>query len=206
MKIFISGTDTDVGKTLISSWIALHTGFAYFKPIQTGLEQGTDSAEVRKLAGTKIYPECFTYQAPVSPHLAAKMEQRPIDLQKIVLPPENHLIVEGAGGLLVPLNDQNFLIDLIKQLDIPVILVTRTLLGTINHTLLHLEALRNRDIIVKGVIMNGTCNIENKRAIEFYGQTCVVAEFPKLDIVDHHTLKMIPLPEKLNHILKAYYL
>ena len=176
MKIFITGTDTNVGKTLISSWLALHTGFSYFKPIQTGLKEGRDSSEVQRLANAKIYPESYAYNAPLSPHLAAKIEAEKIDLEKIILPQENNLIIEGAGGVLVPINDKYLMIDLIKKLGAPVIVVARTSLGTINHTLLSLEALRSRNIPIVGVIMNGEQNSQNSNAIELYGQTSILAQ------------------------------
>lgn len=203
MKIFITGTDTNVGKTLISSWIALHTGFPYFKPIQTGTRDGSDSFEVQKLSDTKIYPESYAYKEPLSPHLAAKLENDMIDIEKIVLPPSRNLIVEGAGGALVPINDTYLMIDLIKKLDVQVIVVARTTLGTINHTLLSLEALRSRNIPVLGVIMNGEKNLQNSKAIEFYGRTSVLAEFPKLGSVDTNTLKSLALPQKLKQILEV---
>lgn len=201
MKIFISGTDTNIGKTLISSWLALHTGFAYFKPIQTGDILGRDSDEVERLSYTKIYPEKYKYQAPLSPHIAAKKENDAIDIEKIVLPQTENLIIEGAGGLLVPINGTHFMIDLIKKTEASVILVTRTGLGTINHTLLSLEVLRSRGIKVLGVIMNGERNMENEEAIEFYGQTSVIAAFPKIASITHDTLKNIELPKKLIQLL-----
>ena len=203
MKVFISGTDTNIGKTLISSWIALHAGFSYFKPIQTGTREGSDSFEVQKLSDTKIYPESYAYKEPLSPHLAANLENDMIDIEKIILPPSRNLIVEGAGGVLVPINDTCLMVDLIKKLDVPVILVARTTLGTINHTLLSLEALRSRNISVQGVIMNGEKNPQNSNSIELYGQTSVLAEFPKLDSVSMNTLKSVALPQKLKQILEV---
>lgn len=203
MKIFITGTDTNVGKTLISSWIALHTGFSYFKPIQTGTRDGSDSFEIQKLSDTKIYPESYAYKEPLSPHLAAKLENDMIDIEKIVLPPSRNLIVEGAGGVLVPINDTYLMVDLIKKLGAPVILVARTTLGTINHTLLSLEALRSRNITVLGVIMNGEQNTQNSNSIELYGRTSVLAELPKLESVSMNTLKSVALPQKLKHILEV---
>lgn len=203
MKIFITGTDTNVGKTLISSWIALHTGFSYFKPIQTGTRDGSDSLEVQKLSDTKIYPESYAYKEPLSPHLAAKLENDIIDIEKIALPQSHNLIIEGAGGALVPINDKYLMVDLIKKLDASVILVARTTLGTINHTLLSLEALRSRNITVLGVIMNGEQNPQNSYSIELYGRISVLAEFPKLESVNMNTLKSVALPEKLKQILEV---
>lgn len=203
MKIFITGTDTNVGKTLISSWIALHTGFSYFKPIQTGTRNGSDSFEVQKLSDTRIYPDSYSYKEPLSPHLAAKLENDIIDIEKIVLPPSRNLIVEGAGGVLVPINDTYLMVDLIEKLGSPVILVARTTLGTINHTLLSLEVLRSRNIPVLGVIMNGEQNPQNNDSIELYGRTSVLAEFPKLESVSMNMLKDITLSQKLKQILKV---
>jgi dethiobiotin synthetase len=203
MKIFITGSDTNVGKTLISSWIALHTGFSYFKPIQTGTSEGSDSLEVHKLSKTKIHPENYIYKKPLSPHLAAKLENDMIDIEKIILPSSCNLIIEGAGGVLVPINDTYLMVDLIKKLGAPVILVARTTLGAINHTLLSLEALRSRNIAVLGVIMNGEQNPQNSNSIELYGRTSVLAEFPKLDSVSMNTLKRVALPQKLKHILEV---
>jgi len=200
MQVFISGTDTNIGKTMISSWIALHTGFSYFKPIQTG--EDSDSIEVDRLSGVKVYPESFCYKEPVSPHLAARLECREIDMQQIMLPQEKNLIVEGAGGLLVPLNHEFFLIDLIQRFQMPVILVASTRVGTINHTLLSLEALNKRGIRVLGVIMNGPTNLENRKAIEFYGNTEVIAEFPQLNEITRQELTQIHLPGKLKHVLR----
>jgi dethiobiotin synthetase len=202
MNIFITGTDTNVGKTLISSWIALHAKFAYFKPIQTGLNQGSDSQQVKELSNAKIYPEVYAYQDPVSPHLAAKIKNDTIDIEKILLPKEDNLIIEGAGGVLVPINDKYLMVDLIKKLGAPVILIARTTLGTINHSLLSLEALRSRNIPVLGVIMNGEQNLHNSNAIELYGGAPILAEFPKLESVNIHTLKSVALLQKMQQILE----
>jgi dethiobiotin synthetase len=203
MKIFITGTDTNVGKTLISSWIALHTGFSYFKPIQTGTRDGSDSFEVQKLSNVKIYPEIYTYKEPLSPHLAARIENETINLEKIILPEVSNLIIEGAGGVFVPINDKYFMLDLIKKVEAPVIIVARTSLGTINHTLLTLEALRLRNIRVLGVIMNGQQNMDNVNAIELYGNTTILARFPKIDTVNMNTLKKVALSQKLKQILQV---
>jgi dethiobiotin synthetase len=203
MKIFITGTDTNVGKTVISSWIALHTGFPYFKPIQTGTRDGSDSLEVQKRSNARIYQEIYAYKEPLSPHLAAKLENHRIDIENIVLPPSPHLIIEGAGGVLVPINDTYLMVDLIKKLGAPVILVARTALGTINHTLLSLEALRSRNINVLGVIMNGEQNLQNSHSIERYGRTSVLADFPKLEHISMNTLKRVAMPQKLNHFLEV---
>lgn len=203
MQIFISGTDTDVGKTIISSWICLHTAAAYFKPIQTGSLKDTDSAKVYELSSSVIYPEIFIYQKPVAPYLAAKLEKKQIDINKIKIPTNDNLIIEGAGGLLVPINNNYLMIDLIKKLKLPVILVAKSVLGTINHTLLSLEALRKRKIPILGIILNGTINNDNKLAIEHYGNTNVLAEFPYLNKVDTNTLKDFKLPYTLEQAIRS---
>jgi dethiobiotin synthetase len=159
--------------------------------------------EVQKLSHTKIYTESYAYKEPLSPHLAAQLEKDRIDIEKIVLPEVRHLIIEGAGGVLVPINDKYLMVDLIKKLGTPVILVARTALGTINHTLLSLEALRSRNISVLGVIMNGEKNLLNSEAIAVNGCIPVLAEFPKLETVNANTLKSIVLPQKLKKILKV---
>jgi len=205
MKIFITGTDTNVGKTLICGWIALHTGMDYWKPIQTGLIEGSDSDTVKRLSHAKIYPECYAYQQPLSPHLAARFEYETIDISKLVLPPSNHLIIEGAGGVFVPLNANYLMVDWIKKINVPVIVVARTALGTINHTLLTLEALKKRHIPVWGVIMNGQPNPENQEAIALYGHTSILAEFDQLKNVHRDTLQQVPLPVKLKKILTIDY-
>ncbi len=203
LNIFITGTDTNVGKTIISSWLAYHTGFSYFKPIQTGSNESTDSIEVHKLTDAKIYPETYIYKEPLSPHLAANIENSEIDINNIKLPKADNLIIEGAGGILVPINEKHLMIDLIKKLDTPVILVARSSLGTINHTLLTLEVLKQRNIKVLGVIVNGEKNEENCKAIEFYGNTKILAQFPRLELISSSSIKKIQLTQDLKQIFKV---
>lgn len=199
MQIFITGTDTDVGKTIISSWLCLHTGYSYFKPIQTGSILGTDSHQVSNLTEANVYKENFVYEKPLSPHLAAYDS---IDIDKINLPKAHNLIIEGAGGILVPINKTTLMVDLIKKLAISTILVARSTLGTINHTLLSLEALRARNVPILGVILNGLPNQDNLEAIEFYGKTQVLASVPKLQQVDREHLMQTPLSNRLKVILE----
>lgn len=201
MQIFITGTDTNVGKTLISSWICLHTGYSYFKPIQTGTDRDRDSDVVSKLANANIYKESYFYQNPLSPHLAASLENGNIDISRVKLPKEHNLIVEGAGGVFVPINKTTFMVDLIKKLNIPVILVARSTLGTINHTLLSLEALRIRSIPILGVILNGPHNQDNLKAIEFYGKVQILASVPKLQEISKKSLMQLPLSDCLRSVI-----
>lgn len=203
MKIFITGTDTDIGKTLISSWICLHTGYTYFKPIQTGNTLDVDSTTVLDLAEAKILPEIYSYSQPLSPHLAAKIDGSYIDINLITLP-DDDVLIEGAGGVLVPLNDKFMMIDLMKILKVPVILVSSSRLGTINHTLLTLEALRGRNIPVLGVILNGVYNADNKEAIEHFGKVKILACFPKIQEVTKDALMKVKFPEELKRIFNNY--
>lgn len=189
---FVTGTDTEVGKTVASAWL-MHKfraseNVCYWKPIQTGIEVDNDTETVRKLANcadSEIFEEGFRLGKPLSPHLSARLANVEITVDKVLQFLENadqekFFIVEGAGGILVPLNDTELMIDLMKALNLPVIVVARSGLGTINHTCLTLEVLRNQGLEVYGVIMNGELNLENRKAIEHYGQTEVLAEIPKV--------------------------
>lgn len=187
--VFVTGTDTDVGKTVASACLAAAWSAAYWKPVQTGLaDTPGDTATVQALAGLpaeRLLPPAYTFQAPLSPHAAAAQEQATITLEAITWPSTRHFVVaEGAGGLLVPLNRTALMIDLIQKLDVPAVLVARSTLGTINHTLLSLGALRARRIPILGVVMNGPPNPGNRRAIEQFGHVRVIAELPRLDPLD----------------------
>ncbi|WP_341790639.1 dethiobiotin synthase [Rickettsia endosymbiont of Polydrusus tereticollis] len=203
MQVFITGTNTNIGKTLISSWLCLHTGYEYFKPIQTGGYGHTDSWTISHLTGNKIHKEVYIYQEPLSPHLAAMFENEEIDISKIKLPKTKDLIVEGAGGLLVPINRNYLMIDLIKLFSIPVILVASSELGTINHTLLSLEALRSKDIEILGCIVSGKLNQYNCDAIEYYGATKILIQFPYLPEINKEILSKIPLTQNLKQIFRV---
>ena len=193
MRVFITGTDTDVGKTVASSWAMVHSAARYWKPVQAGLDQ-TDEATVRALSEAtddRFVPTAYSLPEPLSPHESARRAGVEIDMGKLRLPDEGPLIVEGAGGLMVPLNDQFQIIDLIKQLGLPAILVCRTTLGTINHSLLSLEALRAREIPVAGVILCGPDVPHNRAAIETYGRTRVIAHIPQLDPLTRTALEAV---------------
>jgi len=201
MRIFITGTNTNIGKTLVSSWLCAHSDYSYFKPIQTGNIEGNDSATVRELAECFVYKEAYSFKEPLSPHLASSLENTTIDINNITLPSVDNLIIEGAGGVLVPLNKEFKIIDLIEKLKLPTIIVASSALGTINHTLLTLEVLRAREIAVLGVIMSGELNEANKEAIELYGNTKVLACLPFLTSITKDILKEIPLTKELKEIL-----
>ena len=202
MHIFITGTDTNIGKTLSSAWLCLHSNYDYFKPIQTGLEEGTDSQTIQELSPkTKIYNEAYCLPRPLSPHLSARLANQSIELNQIKLPPSKNLIIEGAGGLLVPLNAHQLMIDAIKLFSCGVILVCSSKLGTINHSLLSIEALRRRDIPILGVIINGPANPENSQAICHYGKVSLLAELPFFTQNLPMQLQQMPLSSSLTQLL-----
>lgn len=186
-RFFITGTDTAVGKTTVSSLLCAALDAIYWKPIQTGTREGTDRATVMRLANlprSRTLPETYRFSPPVSPHLAAQRARVRIELRKIRLPqvaPHENLIVEGAGGALVPINSTELMTDLMSHLGLPVLLVARTTLGTINHTLLSIAALRAAHLDVRGVILSGKPNRENRRAIEHYGKIEVLGAVPPLN-------------------------
>ncbi|MBA3015041.1 MAG: dethiobiotin synthase [Proteobacteria bacterium] len=192
-QFLVSGTDTNVGKTIIASMLATGLKATYWKPIQSGLDEPTDTEMVRILSGLPehlILPEAYRLRTPVSPHASAAIDGITIDTKKLELPPiTGRLIIEGAGGVMVPVNDDNLLIDIIKSWGLPVLLVASTRLGTINHTLLSLTALRSKNIAVVGVVMNGSPDEISRLAIERYGKTTVLATIPPLRTVNTETIR-----------------
>ena len=183
---FVVGTDTDVGKTVVAACLARAWDADYWKPVQTGsAEDPGDTAAVARLTGLppeRLHAPVYVFAAPLSPHAAAALEGAAIALDAIARPStERPLVVEGAGGALVPLNDHSLMIDLVQRLGLPVVVAARSTLGTINHTLLTLEALRGRGLRVLGVVMNGPPSASNREAIERYGRVRVLAEIPWSD-------------------------
>ncbi len=200
MKIFVTGTDTDVGKTLVSAWLCLKFNCDYFKPIQAGLEPDTDSAWVRARGVGKVHPETYRLREPASPHWAAEQEGLQLKLSRFRLPDANRLVVEGAGGVMVPLAPGCLMLDLIEKLNLPVLLVASTRLGTLNHTLLSLHALRARGISVLGVVLNGPPSSSTVDAIESFGNTTVLQQLPRLETVDSACLEAIEPGAALRHL------
>jgi dethiobiotin synthetase len=187
--LFVTGTDTGVGKTVLSAALLLrYPEASYWKPIQTGPDD--DTAEVRRLSNGQVIYEGVRLPDPVSPHLAAQRVEMTIDLDPLVNQVHSTpLIVEGAGGVLVPVNDSQTMIDLMALLGLPVIVAARTTLGTINHTLLTLEALRRRSLKIAGVVMIGDADADNRAAIEHYGNVAVVGEMPWFDPLTPDSLR-----------------
>ena len=167
-QYIIAGIGTEIGKTFISSILTESLQADYWKPIQSGALDFTDTDTVRSLISndkTLFHPETYRLNQPMSPHAAAAIDGVEIELLKFEIPQtDNHLIIELAGGIMVPLNDRETNLDLIKKLNIPVILISKNYLGSINHTLLTVEVLKMNNIEVKGLIFNGE---ENKSSEDF---------------------------------------
>ena len=195
MSLWVLGTDTGVGKTITSALILNRYGsqekLAYWKPVSTGGDADRDRTTVAALLEPQIevLPESYLLQMPVSPHLAARREGVEIEPGRILEDLERHraadpgrgILIEGAGGVLVPLTDRrDLLVDTVAATALPVVLVARSTLGTINHTLLTLEALRSREVEVVGVVLNGPLNAENRSAIENHGETTIISEVASL--------------------------
>ncbi|NBB69563.1 MAG: dethiobiotin synthase [Alphaproteobacteria bacterium] len=192
---FVTGTDTDCGKTVAAAWLMLAVDGAYWKPVQSGLDGPIDRTTVQTLTGyddARFLPSRFELTQPLSPHEAARRDGVRIRLEDFDLPhAERPLIVEGAGGLLVPLDESAFVVDLIARLGLPAVLVCRSTLGTINHTLLSLAALRARGVHPAGLIVNGPKTPHNRDALERYGGLPVIAEIDRLERLDAASLAAI---------------
>ncbi|GAB3894585.1 dethiobiotin synthase [Larkinella knui] len=159
LQFIMAGIGTEIGKTVVSAIIVEALQADYWKPVQSGALEDSDTETVRRLISnpvSRFHPETYRLREPLSPHAAAAIDGIEISLNAFALPQTtNHLIVELAGGLMVPLNNQDLMIDLVKQLDLPVLLVSKHYLGSINHTLLSVEALQSRSIPIRGIIFNG---------------------------------------------------
>jgi len=195
MRLVVCGTDTDVGKTVVSALLVQGLGATYWKPVQSGLEGGGDTGRVQRLLdlpAERIQPEAYRLEAPVSPHWAAERQGVSIDPERLALPSSRGpLVVETAGGLLVPLRRDWLQIDQIARWGLPVLLVARSGLGTLNHTLLSLEALARRRIPVLGLVLNGAPHADNPRTLAHLGGVPVLAELAPLDPLDAPALQTI---------------
>jgi dethiobiotin synthetase len=191
MRYTITGTDTDVGKTVFAAALAAYLGADYWKPVQAGLDGETDSQTVARLGGSKvrILPEAYRLATPCSPHEAARIDGVTIDPARLALPGvAGPLVVEGAGGVLVPHGSGLLAADLFAMWALPVVLVARTALGTINHSLLSLEALRARNIAVLGIVFSGEANAASEEAIVRFGAVRHLGRLPRLDPMNAQTL------------------
>jgi len=187
----ITGTDTDIGKTVFAAGLTGALGAHYWKPVQSGLADGADSDTIARLSGIardKILPEAYRLTEPLSPHRAAELDGVTIDQAKLALPPQRPLVVEGAGGALVPVTRGLAFADVFAWWNLPVIVVARTGLGTINHTLLTIEALQARGVPIHGVAYVGDANEDNEATIAAIGKVRRLGRLPLLPVLDRESL------------------
>jgi dethiobiotin synthetase len=184
-NIFVTGIDTDIGKTISSSVLVEALEADYWKPVQCGDLEKSDSMKVSQLVTNQtstIHPETHRLKTPASPHLAAEREGLKISLEDFTLPQTNRtLIIEGAGGILVPLNQDNTIIELAKKFNAEVVLVTKNYLGSLNHTLLSIDYLKRNNLPIKGMIFNGKENNELETFLVKKTGVPILANIPWLD-------------------------
>ena len=184
-NLIVTGTDTGIGKTVFAAALAGALGAAYWKPIQSGLEDGADADTVVSLGVTRVLPEAYRLTQPLSPHRAAELDGVTIDPARLTPPSiDGALVVEGAGGVLVPVTRELLFADLFARWALPVVLVSWTGLGTINHSLLSIEALRARGVPILGVAFVGDANEDNEATIAAIGRVKRLGRLPILDPLD----------------------
>ncbi|KFF12118.1 ATP-dependent dethiobiotin synthetase BioD [Chryseobacterium soli] len=193
-KLFITGIGTEIGKTVCSAILTKYYKADYWKPVQSGDLHYTDSMKITDWVGDEVYCHTETYrlQLAASPHQSAAEEGKLIRVEDFQLPEtEKKLIIEGAGGLMVPLSDTEFMIDLIEKLNVPVALVVRNYLGCINHTLLSIMVLKQREIPIEYLILNGSFPPDTERIIVNYTeQKTKIIRFPDLSAITKETIEM----------------
>ena len=187
-RFVVTGTDTGIGKTVFAAAMARALGATYWKPVQAGLDGETDSDVARRLSGARILPEAYRLKLPASPHYAAEAEQISIDPASLT-PPEGPLVIEGAGGLMVPLTRETLYIDVFERWKLPLVLCARTSLGTINHSLLSLAAIKARGIPLAGVAFIGDYNEDSEATICEIGGARRLGRLPWLDPLTPDTLR-----------------
>lgn len=206
-KVFVAGIGTGVGKTLVSAILAEALQADYWKPVQTGTIVSTDKEEVEILVSnnvTKVFENAMEFLHPYSPHYAASIEGRNIDISQIQMPQtRNRLVVEGAGGLLVPLNNDHLMIDLVKKWGIPVVLVAKHYLGSINHTLLSVESVRQRGIPLAGIVFNGDKFADNEEIITTHARIPVIGKVEFGEDIDRRFVQQ--QAEQLREQLQQHY-
>lgn len=189
MNYFVTGIDTDSGKTFVSAILCEMLGFDYWKPIQAGLPKDSDTVKTL-VPGVTVHPETYMLKTSASPHASAKADGLHIDLKKFILPNSiKGMIIEGAGGCLVPLNQTDFVIDLIPIFNAEVILVADLYLGSINHTLLTVQLLKSRKYNVKGIIFNGESNLESEQIILHHSQYKCLCRIRRETVITNSTVK-----------------
>ena len=205
MKSFILvGTDTNVGKTLASAWILSHLPYTYWKPVASGVATDDDTHTVQQLSGVpsaRLLPSAYRLKAPLSPHWAAEQEGIRIDTSQLKIPETQPLLIEGAGGILTPLTQRTTLLDWIKTTGLPVIIVAKDHLGTINHTCLTLRVLRQEGVPILGVILSASesCISDPRHgaAIAHFGETNLLAHIPFMEEPSPEGLRRLSLPSTL---------
>ena len=185
---FITGIGTGVGKTIVSACLVQGLEADYWKPIQAGLQEGTDTEIVKSLVSNKtsvMHKERFRLNTACSPHLAAKIDGVSIQMEDLLVPASQNktMVIEGAGGLLVPINDHDTILDLIKYLNVEVILVVKNYLGSINHSLLTIEVLKHNRIKVTGIVISGNGNPDSEKVIEDNGVK-IIGRIPLLEVIN----------------------
>ena len=191
-RFVITGTDTDVGKTVFAASLAGFLNAHYWKPVQAGLEPEGDSDTVARLSGQgcTIVPEAYRLTTPCSPDAAARMDGVRLEASRLTLPPiAGPLVVEGAGGALVPLNEDLLFADVFAQWGLPVIIVAGTKLGTINHSLMTIEALRARGLTIHGIVFSGDANGDSEASIIRHGKVRHLGRLPHINPLKAHTLR-----------------
>lgn len=187
--LIVTGTDTDIGKTVFAAALARALDATYWKPIQSGIADGSDTERVRALGVTRTLPEIWRLTRPLSPHRAAELDGVAIDPDRLILPDvAGPLVIEGAGGVLVPISRTLLFADLFARWQAPVVLVARTGLGTINHSLLSIEALRTRHIPILGVAFVGEPDADNEATVAAIGRVRLLGRLPRLDPLNADTL------------------
>ncbi|MGJ8661844.1 MAG: dethiobiotin synthase [Bacteroidota bacterium] len=207
-QLFISGISTDVGKTVVSAILAEALEANYWKPVQAGDLDNSDSIKIKKYCSEKVtvLSENFRLSQPMSPHAAAEIDQINIDIDDFVTPiVDGNLIIEGAGGLMVPLNSGGLLVvDLVERKKWPVILVSRHYLGSINHTLLSVEVLRKRNISIAGIIFIGEENKASESIIALQSQVQILGRIPWVDEVNKEFVQEQAVIWKTNNLLQIF--
>ncbi|MBK1896598.1 dethiobiotin synthase [Chryseobacterium paridis] len=195
MKLFITGIGTEIGKTVCSAILTQYFKADYWKPVQSGDLHYSDSMKIKDWVDHEVYchPETHRFQLAASPHQSAAEEGKLIRVDDFQLPEtSNSLMVEGAGGLMVPLSDTEFMIELIEKLKLPVALVVRNYLGCINHTLLSIMALKERGLLLECLILNGTFPIDTERVIlNYIEEKTKIIRIPDIDLITKEKIKAI---------------
>jgi dethiobiotin synthetase len=191
-QLIVAGIGTEIGKTFCSAILVENLQADYWKPIQSGFPEDSDVRTIKELTSTEaiFHPSTYNLKAPLSPHTAAELEGKTIYLNEFELPnTKNSLIVELAGGLLVPINDQETNLDLIKKLGLPVVLISKNYLGSINHTLLSIELLKQHHVEIEGIIFNGVPNTSGEKFIENYSNLPVLCRVNQEELTNPATIQ-----------------